>query len=104
MVASRENILFHDRTYAIAGNWEAEMILAGRTRVVRTVADSFGGYTRGIYDTVIREHEKMVRAFQERDPEGAGRAVFDHVTATRDRLLAKIAKSGAFAEFAEVDG
>ena len=45
LVASKENIAFHDRIYGIAKNPEAELILKGRTRVVRTVADSLGGYT-----------------------------------------------------------
>lgn len=46
MVASRENIEFHKRIYSIARNPEAEFLLEGRTRVVRTVADSLGGYAR----------------------------------------------------------
>ena len=100
MTASQENIVFHDRIYGMASNREAEMILKGRTRVVRTVADSFGGYTPDIYETVILEHEKMILAFEDQDPNAAGQAVFDHVTAARDRLLLKIAKSGAFSEFA----
>jgi DNA-binding GntR family transcriptional regulator len=96
MVASRENIIFHKRIYEIARNPEAEQILEGRTRVVRTVADSLGGYRPGMYDAVIAEHDKMIRAFEARDPTAAGEAVFDHVTAARDRLLARIAQEGGF--------
>lgn len=99
MVVSRENIAFHDRIYGIAGNREAEAILKGRTRVVRTVADSLGGYTVDIHDLVIKEHERIVLAFETRTPGEAGRAVFDHVTAARDRLLAKIVERGAFSDF-----
>jgi DNA-binding GntR family transcriptional regulator len=96
MVASRENIIFHKRIYEIARNPEAEQVLEGRTRVVRTVADSLGGYRPGMYDAVIAEHDKMIRAFEARDPTAAGEAVFDHVTAARDRLLARIAQEGGF--------
>ncbi|WP_262268890.1 GntR family transcriptional regulator [Microvirga yunnanensis] len=98
MVASRENIAFHNRIYGIARNPEAELILEGRTRVVRTVADSLGGYTPDVYETVIAEHEKMILAFENRDPEAAGQAVFDHVSAARDRLLARMAERELFSE------
>lgn len=93
MVASRENIAFHKRIYGIARNPEAEFLLEGRTRVVRTVADSLGGYTPDVFETVIREHERMIAAFESRDPDGAGQAVFDHVSAARDRLIARMASA-----------
>ncbi|WP_061929997.1 GntR family transcriptional regulator [Aureimonas sp. AU22] len=101
MVASRENIAFHERIYSIADNPEAETILEGRTRVVRTVADSLGGYHPDIVEDVIREHEAMVAAFERRDPAAAGQAVFDHVTAARDRLLANMASHEGFAKDAD---
>lgn len=90
LVASKENIAFHGRIYSIARNTEAELILEGRTRVVRTVADSLGGYHPEIVEDVIQEHETIVRAFENRDPSAAGQAVFDHVTAARDRLLLRL--------------
>lgn len=96
LVASRENIAFHRRIYALAGNPEAEAILEGRTRVVRTVADSLGGYTPEVHDTVIAEHEAIISGFERRDPSAADQAVFDHVTAARDRLLARLAGTQAF--------
>ncbi|KGM34855.1 hypothetical protein P409_07920 [Inquilinus limosus MP06] len=96
MVASRENIICHKRIYEIARNPEAEQILEGRTRVVRTVADSLGGFGPEMYDAVIGEHETMIRAFEARDPTAAGQAVFVHVTAARDHLLARIAEEGGF--------
>jgi DNA-binding GntR family transcriptional regulator len=98
MVASRENIAFHNRIYGIARNPEAELILEGRTRVVRTVADSLGGYTADVYETVIAEHEKMILAFENRDPKAAGQAVFDHVSAARDRLLVRMARNEVFSQ------
>ena len=93
MVASRENIVFHRRIYSIAGNPEADLLLEGRTRVVRTVADSLGGYTPRSAEVVITEHERIVQAFERRDPMEAGQAVFDHVSAARDRLIARMAES-----------
>lgn len=95
LVASRENIEFHKRIYAIARNPEAEFLLEGRTRVVRTVADSLGGYTPEVFETVIAEHEMIIRAFENKDPEAAEHAVFDHVTSARDRLLTRMATSSA---------
>lgn len=97
-VATQENVVFHKRIYSIAGNPEAELILEGRTRVVRTVGDSLGGYLPDMFDAVIAEHEKIVAAFERRDPAAAGQAVFDHVTAARDRLLTRMAGRQAFAD------
>jgi DNA-binding GntR family transcriptional regulator len=94
--AALQNVKFHKRIYAIARNPEAELILEGRTRVVRTVGDGFGGYTPDIFETVIAEHEKMVVALERKDPGAARDAVFDHVTAARDRLLRKMALSHSF--------
>jgi DNA-binding GntR family transcriptional regulator len=97
LVAAVENAVFHKRLYAIAKNPEGEQILEGRTRIVRTVGDSLGGYLPEMYETVIAEHEKIIRAFEARDPVGAGDAVFDHVTAARDRLLLRMSRKGMFA-------
>ncbi|KGE01866.1 hypothetical protein JL39_03655 [Rhizobium sp. YS-1r] len=97
MPAALENVKFHKRIYSIARNPEAELILEGRTRVVRTVGDGFGGYTPDTFEAVIAEHEKMVVALERKDPKAAGDAVFDHVTAARDRLLGKMAKTHHFA-------
>lgn len=95
--AALENVKFHKRIYSIACNPEAELILEGRTRVVRTVGDGLGGYTPDIFETVIAEHEQMVVALERKDPKAAGDAVFDHVTAARDRLLKKMAETHSFA-------
>ena len=65
---------------------------------MRTVADSLGVYTPDVYETVIAEHERIIAAFERRDPEAAGQTVFDHVSAARDRLLLRMAQNGAFAE------
>lgn len=96
MPAALENVKFHKRIYSIAQNPEAELILEGRTRVVRTVGDGFGGYALDAFEAVIAEHEKMVVALEHKDPKAAGDAVFDHVTAARDRLLGKMAQTHRF--------
>jgi DNA-binding GntR family transcriptional regulator len=49
-----------------------------------------------MYDAVIAEHEKMILAFERRDPKAAGQAVFDHVSAARDRLLIRMAEREMF--------
>jgi DNA-binding GntR family transcriptional regulator len=98
LLGSQANSAFHKTLYAIAKNPEAELILEGRTRVVRTVMDSLGGYTPEVHDLVISEHEKMIVAFEKRDATAAGQAVFDHVTAARDRLLARMAHNEVFSE------
>lgn len=94
--ASETNFLFHATLYALAGNPEAEQLLEGRTRVVRTVGVGLGGYRPGTEDVVIAEHEAILNAFRAGDAEACGRAVFDHVTAARDRLMATLvlAKTG----------
>ena len=96
--ASLANISFHRRLYREARNPEAESMLEGRTRVVRTVADSLGGYLPEAIEDVIREHEQIIVAFENRDPLAAGEAVFDHVTAARDRLILRVRRSGAFGD------
>jgi len=96
--ASKENVVLHNRIYRIARNSEAELVLQGRTRVVRTVADSLGVYTPDVYEVVIAEHEQIILAFESRDPKAAGQTVFDHVSAARDRLLLRMALNEVFVE------
>jgi DNA-binding GntR family transcriptional regulator len=100
LVGSRTNTDFHARLYAIAGNPEAEEILSGRTRIVRSVGDSFGGYAPAMRDAVISEHERIIEALAAGDAEACGQAVFDHVTAARDRLIARL-RAADHAMFAE---
>lgn len=96
--AGRVNAAFHKRIYAASGNTEAEAILEGRTRVVRTVADSLGGYPPGVAEIVISEHERIVVALEARDPDASGEAIFDHVTRARDRLLSRLASTAVFSK------
>jgi DNA-binding GntR family transcriptional regulator len=92
LAAVRANVEFHRRLYRIARNPEAEQLLEGRIRVVRTVGLSLGGYPGPAADAVIREHEAIVARLAAGDAEGCGRAVFEHVTAARDRVLAHLAR------------
>ncbi len=90
--ALETNILLHARLYALARNPEAEQLLEGRTRVVRTVGDGLGGYRPGVSELVIAEHNAIMEAFEAGCAEACGQAVFAHVTAARDRLLETLAE------------
>lgn len=57
---------------------------------MRTVGDSFGGYAPAIRAQVVAEHERIVEALAAGDAEACGQAVFDHVTAARDRLIERL--------------
>ena len=84
--AVRNNIQFHKRLYAVAGNPEAELLLEGRTRVVRTVAQSLDAYVAEDRQPVIAEHDLIIEAFAAGEAEACGKAVFEHVTNAHDRL------------------
>jgi DNA-binding GntR family transcriptional regulator len=87
------NIEFHKRLYAFAGNPEAEQLLEGRTRVVRTFAQTLDSYVPENRQPVIAEHELIIKTFAAGDAEGCGKAVFEHVTKARDRLLKRLARA-----------
>jgi len=91
--AVQTNIEFHAALYAIAGNLEAEQLLEGRTRIVRTVAQTLDGYLPQDRRAIVVEHAAILDAFAAGDAEGCGQAVFDHVTRARDRLLARLARA-----------
>ncbi len=95
--AFTKNVEFHKRLYSIAQNAEADMLLEGRTRLVRTVGDSLGGYNASNGPIVVAEHDKIVDAFSARDAWQASRAVFEHVTAARERLIKRINAGGVVA-------
>src|SRR3546814_661480 len=92
--AVKANIAFHARLYAIADNPEAEMLLEGRTRVVRTVADSLDRYSPLDRRRIIPEHRRILEMLEARRPAECGQAVFDHVTNARDRLLMRMRNAG----------
>lgn len=88
--AVKANVAFHAFLYAIAENKEAEQLLEGRTRLVRTVADSLDTYSPLDRRQIFPEHRSILKALGARDPMKCGQAVFDHVTNARDRLLMRI--------------
>lgn len=88
--AVQVNIAFHARLYAIAGNPEAEQLLEGRTRLVRSVADSLDRYSPYDRRKIIPEHRRILTTLAARQPAECGQAVFEHVTNARDRLLNRL--------------
>ncbi len=92
--ANAINKQFHQTLYSIADNPEAMEILEGRTRVVRTLGDSVVPYASETFDCRVAEHSRIVEALVGHEPEACGQAVFDHVTAARDRLLKYMHEAG----------
>jgi DNA-binding GntR family transcriptional regulator len=88
------NIEFHDRIHEMADNPEAVNLLNVRTRIVRTVAQSLDAYVGQDRRPVIEEHAAILEAMQARRVEDCGRAVFEHLTKARDRLLDRMLKAG----------
>jgi DNA-binding GntR family transcriptional regulator len=93
--AVKANVEFHARLYAIAQNPEAENLLEGRTRIVRSVADSLDRYRAMDRRRIIPEHRLILTTLEKRDPFACGQAVFDHVTNARDRLINRMAETQA---------
>lgn len=88
--ATRTNILFHQRLYEIAENPDALQALEGRTLVVRTFGSTLSGYRDEDRPLVRGEHERVVGAILARDAIRCGQAIFDHVTAARERLVTRM--------------
>lgn len=94
MAAVAINIEFHDGIHVIADNPEAVQLVDGRTRIVRTVAQSLDAHVNQDRRPIIAEHAKILDGFIGRDPEACGRAVLDHLERARDRLLDRMRQSG----------
>jgi DNA-binding GntR family transcriptional regulator len=94
--AVKANMLFHKTLYAGARNPEAEALLAGRTRVVQTVAQTLDAKVPEDRRPAVLEHERILEAFERCDADACGQAVFEHVTKARDRLLKRLRKSGIY--------
>ena len=88
--ATRINIQFHNRLYLMADNLEALQMLEGRTLVVRTFGSALSGYREADRPLVAAEHQAIVDAIRARDAVASGQAVFDHVTAARERLVERL--------------
>ncbi len=92
------NISFHDRIYAVADNPEAVQLLAARTLIVRTAAQSLDAYIPDDRRPIIREHASILDALVSADAGRCSRAVFDHLSNARDRLLGRMVKAGLLGE------
>jgi DNA-binding GntR family transcriptional regulator len=92
------NIGFHDRIYSVAENPEAVQLLAVRTLIVRTAAQSLDSYIPDDRRPIIGEHASIVDALVSADANRCSRAVFDHLSNARDRLLVRMVKAGLLAE------
>jgi len=90
----RINIEFHDRIHAIADNSEAVQLLDVRTRIVRTVAQSLDVYVPQDRAPIVREHAGILDALESGDVEACGRAVYNHLDRSRDRLIERMVKAG----------
>lgn len=88
--ATRVNITFHNSLYALAHNPEALQMLEGRTLVVRTFGSALSGYREPDRPRVAAEHQAIVDAIKARDADACSQAVFDHVTAARERLVERL--------------
>jgi DNA-binding GntR family transcriptional regulator len=88
------NIQFHDRIYAVAENPEAVQLLAARTLIVRTVAQSLDAYIPDDRHPIIGEHESILKALLAADVDACDRAVFEHLERARDRLVVRMKKAG----------
>ncbi|HZQ60392.1 MAG TPA: phosphonate utilization associated transcriptional regulator [Casimicrobiaceae bacterium] len=79
------NLAFHDRLVELAGN--AKLLttyrrLVNELRLFRRASLAQGG----ALPTSTREHRQIVERIAARDIEGAGRALHDHVVASRERM------------------
>jgi len=90
----RINIEFHDRVHTIADNPEAVQLLDVRTRIVRTVAQSLDVYVPQDRTPIIEEHAGILAALRSGDVEACGRAVYNHLDRSRDRLIVRMVKAG----------
>ena len=90
----RLNIDFHDRIHTIADNPEAVQLLDVRTRIVRTVAQSLDAYVSQDRTPILGEHAGILDALESGDVEACSRAVYDHLSRARDRLVLRMVKAG----------
>src|SRR3546814_11957027 len=88
--AVKANIAFHARLYAIADNPEAEMLLEGRTRVVRTVADSLDRYSPLDRRRNIPDHRRLLELLEAARPPECRQAVVPPVPNPPARLLMRL--------------
>jgi DNA-binding GntR family transcriptional regulator len=88
------NLAFHDALVEYAGN---KKMLHTYRRLVNEL-NLFRRHTLAQRDrlpTSTREHRRIVDAIAAREPDTAGRLLFDHVMASRERMHATYASAGS---------
>lgn len=88
------NIKFHDRLYSIADNPEAMQMLSARTLIVRTVSQSLEPFIGDDRVPIVGEHAAILEAVRRVDFGECDRAVWVHMSNARERLLARMTKTG----------
>jgi DNA-binding GntR family transcriptional regulator len=88
------NIEFHDRLYSIADNPQAVQLLAALTLIVRTVSQSLEPFIGDDRNPIIEEHAAILDAVRRANFDDCDRAIWAHMENARDRLLARMEKTG----------
>ena len=89
---------FHQLACRIAERPRLERMLSGLWVQTRALIRQLG--LMGVYpdDSEVkdahRDHHRLIRAFEQRDPQAARQAVEDHMRGRRDRLIAELARRG----------
>jgi DNA-binding GntR family transcriptional regulator len=93
LAANRE---FHESIFPLAGNPEAVDVIARHAELFQSLRRRFG-YSQDRMQAIITEHRQLLRAFEQRDPEAAARAVKAHNEHAKLDLIAQagLAASGA---------
>lgn len=88
------NIEFHDRLYSLADNPQAVQLLAARTLIVRTVSQSLEPFVGDDRKPIVAEHADILDAVRRADADDCDRAIWNHMTKARDRLLVRMKQTG----------
>jgi DNA-binding GntR family transcriptional regulator len=89
--ALRHNEAFHAAIDAVAGNRQAQAVVAARTAFVNAVRLRLGyGPARMLH--AARQHEAILDALRARDPEAAAEAAFAHVESAKRDLIERFAE------------
>ncbi len=88
------NLAFHDRLVELTGNDKLLLVyrrLVNELHLFRRVALEQGGSL----PVSTREHRDIVRLIADGQPDAAGRALYEHVIASRERMHASVAAADA---------
>jgi DNA-binding GntR family transcriptional regulator len=93
------NITFHQIISEQAGNREAAEIVDRNLKLLRAFRRAFG-FDASRLPGVVADHRSLIRAFAERDAEGAAAIAAGHAAKARSDLIAAIRDSGGQTEAA----